>query len=475
MSSFVAPTAASTSKVPDAVEHSLPDGSKRSIQINFCKNPTCANFGVPASGRKHARRALAPAAPGLEYTLSGSGDGTVVLYCRLCSEMPPVKSNQGISEELRRITRYQQPVAQVTCPNEACTNHSVALGANGYKKFGKTSQGSQRYQCLACKKTFSVAARATHRQRLPRLNTQVLSLLLNKMPLTRMCEVLDISPQTLYDKIDFVHRQCLAFAARKERELAEALSGRKCYLAVDRQDYVVNWSLRKDRRNVTLRAIGSADLDSGFVFGMHLNFDSHLDTETVERQAAAVDDYTTSQAFRRFARLWLEPDYAKAVRFDDIAATLAPGTPRHVIEVLMMKQEMAAAATHGKWLDRWMRHPLPNAAEPEKAICYLTDLGDYDEDHRANLFLKASLHPIDRFFMQVRRRLNMLERPIGTASKAGRTWYGYSAYQPANIEKLLDIFRVFYNYAAKGQDGKTPAMRLGLTDKVFSKAELLGM
>jgi hypothetical protein len=30
------------------------------------------------------------------------------------------------------------------------------------------------------------------------------------------------------------------------------------------------------------------------------------------------------------------------------------------------------------------------------------------------------------------------------------------------IGKLLDIFRVFYNYVETGKDGQTPAMRLGL-------------
>ena len=64
--------------------------------------------------------------------------------------------------------------------------------------------------------------------------------------------------------------------------------------------------------------------------------------------------------------------------------------------------------------------------------------------------------------MQVRRRLSVLERPIASASKARRMWYGYGAYNPATIVKLLGIFRVFYNYCAAGKDGKTPAMRLGL-------------
>jgi hypothetical protein len=29
--------------------------------------------------------------------------------------------------------------------------------------------------------------------------------------------------------------------------------------------------------------------------------------------------------------------------------------------------------------------------------------------------------------------------------ETGRTWYGYSAYQPENIGKVLAVFRAFYN------------------------------
>ncbi len=32
----------------------------------------------------------------------------------------------------------------------------------------------------------------------------------------------------------------------------------------------------------------------------------------------------------------------------------------------------------GNWKDKWLLHPFPNMSEPEKAICYLTDYGDYN-------------------------------------------------------------------------------------------------
>ena len=64
--------------------------------------------------------------------------------------------------------------------------------------------------------------------------------------------------------------------------------------------------------------------------------------------------------------------------------------------------------------------------------------------------------------MQARRRISLLERPISTPSSLGRRWHGYSPYNPGIIIKILDIFRVFYNFVEAGKDKETLAMRIGL-------------
>ncbi|AOU99193.1 hypothetical protein BI364_15740 [Acidihalobacter yilgarnensis] len=116
-------------------------------------------------------------------------------------------------------------------------------------------------------------------------------------------------------------------------------------------------------------------------------------------------------------------------------------------------------------------------SEPDKAMCWLTDLRketpDYDPDHLARLFLKASLHSVDNFFQRVRRSVNLLERPIHTASKNRRTWYGYSPYNPVMVGKLLDIYRVMHNFVEAGKDGETPAMRLGLAKGLISPEDII--
>ncbi len=119
---------------------------------------------------------------------------------------------------------------------------------------------------------------------------------------------------------DVNHRQCLAFAASRERQLTQGRVLPKMYVAVDRQSFVVNWSSRKDRRNVQLNAIASADLDSGYVFGMNLNFDGGLDPDEVEARAIALGDYSSPAPYRKYARVWLKPDYDESVAASAVTA-----------------------------------------------------------------------------------------------------------------------------------------------------------
>lgn len=568
------------------------------IQVNFCKNPLCANYGVPASTQKQPRGPSASSRTRDNYRLSrGSKKPVTQLVCLCCDEVFPVKSNLGISEEVRRIGQYLDPSAEAACPNEPCANHAVGIsaGKTAYQSFGKTKSGSQRYRCKECLQLFSVGKSTTgHKQ--PHKNKLIFKLLMNKSPLKRICEVADVRMETVYGKIDFLHRQCLAFAADRERKLLDGKPIRRIYASADRQEYVVNWSRREDKRNVKLTAIGSADNLTGYVFQMNLNYAPLLDADEIEANALAFGDQPMQPAFRKYAHVWLNDDYERnlikpvsrktaptglngsiedtyqvAVSRDDVEASeRIPGTRRlptkgvqihseytmyghffHLhkllggaekirffldqdsgiraaclsafrsevtnrfcdafyvrtnkeltvdekrralsnsrrefnasqkahpdlsekdVKLLLIKQRMATMTEIGKWKDRWLLHPFPSMSEPEKAICYLTDLGDYDVDHLAWLYNKASMHGIDRFFMQVRRRLSLLERPISTASSARRTWHGYSPYNPAVIVKLLDIFRVYYNYCIVGQDKQTPAMRLGLAKGKVSEEDII--
>jgi hypothetical protein len=111
-------------------------------------------------------------------------------------------------------------------------------------------------------------------------------------------------------------------------------------------------------------------------------------------------------------------------------------------------------------------------SEPEKKFCCLTPIDHYKDDHLARVLNRASLHGIDRFFMQLRRRVSLAERSIAAASRQFRQWHGYSPYNPGVLAQLLGIYRVFYNYLSIGRDKRTPAMRLGLVEAPFTAGDL---
>ena len=140
------------------------------------------------------------------------------------------------------------------------------------------------------------------------------------------------------------------------------------------------------------------------------------------------------------------------------------------------KQEIQSMQEVGDWKDRWVKHPFPDMAEANKAMCWLTehDDGDMDLTHKAWLYNKATLHGVDSFFQKVRRRVAMLERPISSSSNNGRVWNGYGAYDPNMVVKLLEIFRVVHNYVdVREKDGTTPAMRLGLAQAPLDYSTIL--
>ncbi len=569
------------------------------IQVNFCKNPACGNFGIPASGQTQSRGGKFGQD---KYIVRGSSHGSA-LECRKCGEFIPIKSNQGVYEELKRISAYLEPKPLPSCPNPDCTNSiiyvgtSIALREKCYSKFGTTKSGSQRYRCNSCGKTFAIPTKEKSpiaRHTKSHLNYMIFRSLVRKQPLRCIAETVGVHPKTVFDKMDFFYRQCLAFAASRERDIP-SVHIERLYVAVDRQEHIVNWTDRKSRKNVTFQAVGSADCTTGYIFGMHVNYDRSLNPDEVREESLCIGDYENPSHMTKYARVWLPEEYSEqakskkpvldeseedlslrekiksrydeAASRDDVEAGEIPSentkTPpkgmlvrpeytlyahflflkkmfRNVDKVRFYtdqesgiraaclsafweevldkrcdmfyvsikknytideKRQMANQGKRelkefrekylyladlrdtdiqhmiivdrikkmreiGKWKDRWLEFPFPSMDEPEKQLCYLTNIKkerfDYEEGHLARLFMKGTLRAIDRFFMQTRRRTSALERPFSSSANRGRKWYLYNFYDPYNVIKLLEIYRVYYNYVKVGNDKKTPAMRLGL-------------
>src|SRR3546814_12683861 len=68
----------------------------------------------------------------------------------------------------------------------------------------------------------------------------------------------------------------------------------------------------------------------------------------------------------------------------------------------------------------WFRYPFNTMAEPHKRVRTINSWRIKDGPHAANLMKRASLHAIDRFFMQISRLLMMPEHPITTPTNRSK-------------------------------------------------------
>ena len=177
--------------------------------------------------------------------------------------------------------------------------------------------------------------------------------------------------------------------------------------------------------------------------------------QTIDERKAILQE---AAAWRESFRLLLPPD----VRDDDYACAR-----------LMMLDRIGAARTMGRWQDKWVEHPQPSINEPHKAMCWLTPDEGMDDDRKADLHLRAGLGRIDNVFMKSRRLFSALERPTGTSSGNHRVWNGYAPYNPAMVGIYLTAFRAAHNFIHVGEDGRTPAMRLGFTDEPLCYEDVL--
>lgn len=83
----------------------------------------------------------------------------------------------------------------------------------------------------------------------------------------------------------------------------------------------------------------------------------------------------------------------------------------------------------------------------------------------------------------LRRRLNMTERPITTATNSQR-WNGYAAYNPKWMTMLIEMLRVYNNYVltdektlrnkgVKFLTPMTPAQKLGIAEQRYTVKDII--
>ncbi len=182
-----------------------------------------------------------------------------------------------------------------------------------YRKFGKTAKGDPRFQCKACKKTFSLG-KSSRRHFRSDLNGKVLRSIVNGMTISAICRTLDVQPAEVYRKIDFIHVQCQAFAAERERLLPSAIAGQSPYFATDTQILQVNWPDRGVRKAVEVRHICTVARDSNYVVASTTDVDPDVQPAAIEKVMEIVGDLEKPRSMRENARVWFATEYLKNLR-----------------------------------------------------------------------------------------------------------------------------------------------------------------
>lgn len=565
------------------------------IQVNTCKSFHCVNFGIsPYSDIEDGDQSKKVAKHHPRYTTSGNGKNEAAIICKECRKSKAIieniqaswmlKSNEAVFQEFHRHWKYLDKT--VTCPNENCVSHTTST--HSIKKRGLTKKGTQRYHCKLCNRSFTVEPHRKPQKR-SEVNRRIFDLLLCRVPLRKIARHLNISTRTVYLKIDFLHQQCLKFAAYHESKL---INGKvdlpsKIHLSTDRQVLISNWKRHEDKRCVEIYGIGTACQKTGYVFGYHLNYDDAIPQAKLEKIAKESNDIAKPKHHRKTARAWTNSDFEESINqsaarkkkkiqlSESMSEVIDADTSeylndsnqlpedgvlvhneytmmghflflKHLLVNIPSKffhidldtgmksalisifapeikngqchgtlisseknqtqpQRMEAVAKTSKLIKEkcgkerkllsgleyyevtteilqeqligvldtdWFQHPIAKLSEPKKKITAITGLSHLDPQERADAYWRASLHPIDRFFMQIRRSINIFERSLATGTKDA-AWNIYSPYNPSIFQKLGDIYRVFYNYCEKNGKKGTPAMKLGLVQDVIELERII--
>ena len=306
-------------RVPESVDLALL-GFRQTVQVNHCRQPSCANFGVPA--RTEPGKTGPSPDRDMNYKVHSTHKGQVPsIKCKSCGENPPMKSNAAVAEEARRladVSGLPRLGEVVGCRNPDCENHArpIALNPMLYRKCGQV-RGAPNHQCKACgRKTLLSRPTRLHGSNRA-LAVDVFSRIANKSPVRGTARGSGLkSTDSYYAVLNFIHERCREMSGRADRAM---LDGRMrlpkdLNLESDCQVHQLNWISRLDRRNVELSALCTVDVDSRFILGMHSNFDDSADPLAVNAEAARNGDMDAPEPFRRHARYWLAGDELRSGR-----------------------------------------------------------------------------------------------------------------------------------------------------------------
>jgi transposase-like protein len=292
-----------------ALERRFPP-SFEGVDLNFCRNPQCATYGVFPDPFKRPN-GTEPAPPDVLRGVVAGKKHEEFFKCPTCTKTSRIKNNRAIVEEYKRLKYLQEYDPTVpSCQTDGCFAHGMAPETNPefYRRFGKTAKGDPRFQCRLCFKTFSIGKPARRHLRSDK-NRIIFQMLCNDVSLSKISKIADISYRDLYGKIDFFYDQIQSFVAQREDFSKVDFGEVGSKFATDSQTLMLNWPTKRKRTPVAVQHLCTAHARSGFIIEAAIQFDPTMTMDEAEDQSSAADEKDLSVAFRRHARVWTKSEF----------------------------------------------------------------------------------------------------------------------------------------------------------------------
>lgn len=271
------------------------NGQTHQVQFNHCLNPYCKWYGLPQKKFDDVKGKPS------RYRLSGSGDDKSLRcnpdpikkgYGEVLDTRTYVLSSWSVAEEIERMVRVQT-VEDIEPEYEFHKDGCVASDSTPFNepksfyKRGKSTANSQRFQCKECKKFTHVLPNqrqsSTYHQKRSEVIPLFAKLLLNRTPVSRTCEILEIGRGTYYDKLEILYRRCLEFLERHEIKPLKNTEFKEMWLNTDKMTYYLNNVRKKgqggsrfdgiEELQLPTSVVISADVFSRYVFRCDVAYD----------------------------------------------------------------------------------------------------------------------------------------------------------------------------------------------------------
>jgi transposase-like protein len=303
------------------------EGKYYKIQMNHCDNPYCKWYGLDQHRfetikGKPSRYRLSGARSGQDRAVVCNPDpmntkGEISLNCTT-----DAISNWSIAEEIKRLATHDRIIdwePDYNFHRETCILHTKNPfdNSNDFYRRGKSTGKSQKWQCKTCKKLTNVLPKrretTTYHQKRNDILPIFAALILNRTPVKRVCEILEISSDTYYRKLEWMYRRCLEFLERHEQKPLEDIQFDSIWLNTDKLQYNLNNVRKKGNgsrfydmievKKPQTHIVVTADIDSRYVFRSDVAYDWNITLENIERDTQELCEDHLHEFARKNARL----------------------------------------------------------------------------------------------------------------------------------------------------------------------------